>query len=252
MSAIDALLETLDQLAETLLVATAKQPPPSPASWDSYLKKIRLIEHPIPYMYVDSTGHVTVGVGHNLTAHRDHKSLPFKTTSRFERHAVIGGDKGIPIAKDKQQPGRDATEDEKQNDFDFLTRHPKLGEHSVLSGRLKKYTTLELEQADIDSLFQKDIREAKDGLKRVFGESFDRFPLPCQAALIDLQFNLGSLPEKLVDAVKGEGDFAGKSESDRWLAAAKMAHRTKVNDDRNTVISSWFSEGAAQTKSKTP
>ena len=71
------------------------------AALKSYLDQIEQLETPVGYMYVDSTGNVTVGAGHNLTAHKDHKSLPFKTTSRFQRHAVKGGDTGVPITVNK-------------------------------------------------------------------------------------------------------------------------------------------------------
>src|SRR3954452_24177539 len=95
-----------------------------------YLDKIKQLEKPVAYMYVDSTGNVTVGAGHNLTAHKDHKTLPFNTTSRFGRHKVLGGDTGIAITKNKFV-GRAATPEEIQNDFDFLTKNKGLGKYTV-------------------------------------------------------------------------------------------------------------------------
>ena len=147
------------------------------ASLKSYLDKIKQLEKPVGYMYVDSTGNVTVGAGHNLTAHMDHKSLPFKTTSRFARHAVRDGDTGIAITLNKVA-GRPATSVEIQNDFDFLTKHKGLGKYTVESGLLQKYTTLELGPDAIEALFQKDIQKAVDGVKGLFGKDFDSFPVP--------------------------------------------------------------------------
>lgn len=51
-------------------------------------------ENNIPYMYVDTVGKVTVGVGHNLDAHKDMLTLAF-IVKRLTRHHVKGGDTGI-------------------------------------------------------------------------------------------------------------------------------------------------------------
>jgi len=66
-------------------------------------------------MYVDTVGKVTVGVGHNLTAHKDKHKLPFKV-KRLTRHPVKGGDTGIAITK-KKTKGRAATKAEISNDI---------------------------------------------------------------------------------------------------------------------------------------
>ena len=91
-------------------------------------------------MYVDTTGNVTVGVGHNLTAHGDCQSLPF-VVKRLERKAVLGGDRGTPIGP-PLTIGRPATVTEKRNDYDFLTSHTGLGKYAP--EQLAAYTTLEL------------------------------------------------------------------------------------------------------------
>jgi hypothetical protein len=70
------------------------------------------LEKNIPFMYVDTTRNVTVGVGHNLTFHNDVATLPF-VIKRFDKHAVIGGDKGVSIAADRRRLDLVATEEEK-------------------------------------------------------------------------------------------------------------------------------------------
>ena len=100
------------------------------ADLTDYFKQIQELEDTAPFMYVDSTGNVTVGSGHNLTALQDHTKLPFKTTDRFERKAVAGGDRGVPITVNKMV-GRNATPEEIQNDFNFLNKHKGLSKFGI-------------------------------------------------------------------------------------------------------------------------
>ena len=122
------------------------------------------------------------------------------------------------------------------------------------SGLLEKYTTLELGSDAVDALFLNDINTAVDGVKSIFGKDFDSFPLPCRAALIDIQFNTGSVNHlpTVVHAAKGTGPFAGKSASERWLAAATASNRPDASSERNNLIANWFRGGAAQAKLKKP
>src|ERR1700675_5146950 len=97
-----------------------------------------MFEQNIPFMYVDTEKKITVGVGHNLSSHNDVLQLAF-VVKRFERHAVKGGDAGIPINVQVRTKDRKATSSEKQNDFDFLNRHTGLGHYGP--DQLAKYTT---------------------------------------------------------------------------------------------------------------
>lgn len=72
----------------------------------------------IPYMYVDTVGDVTVGVGHDIDANNDLLKLPF-IVKRFTRHKVIGGDTGISITSN-QTLDRPASQAEIKNEYDFL------------------------------------------------------------------------------------------------------------------------------------
>lgn len=218
---------------------------------NTYLNKLKQasFENNVPYMYVDSTKNITVGVGHNLTRAQDQTSLPFKV-KRFERHAVKGGDTGQPISTN-QVLNRMAQPDEIQNDYDFLNKHKALGQYTVDSGKLQKYTTVELDQDDIDSLFQDDLNDAIKVLTTVFtAAKFAGFPLACQAALIDLQFNTGNIKgfPTLIRAVKGEGEFKGKSMRDRWMAAGLQSNRPQLRGERNAQVLQWFNQGANEAK----
>ena len=212
----------------------------------TYLEKLKQpdFEDSIPYMYVDSVGKITVGVGHNLSAHRDHESLAF-VVKRFDRHHVIGGDVGIPIPKEFRTLNRAATRSEIKNDFDFLHAHVGLKKYSP--SNLEKYTTLEIPLSEINRVFENDLKTHIDVARREFGAAFEKFPIPCQAALIDFAFNAGSFrlfKRAFLPAVKGEGAYAGKPESERWKAAAAASPRAWVQSSRNLEVARWLNVGA--------
>ena len=200
-------------------------------------------EQTIPYMYVDTVGKITVGVGHNITAHGDLGSLKFDV-KRLTRKAVKGGDTGIPIGQPKNI-GRSATAAEKKADYDFLFKHKGLGSYGPT--QLAAYTTLEMKAGDITALFEKDLQEHIAIVLGVFGTAFAVYPVTCKAALIDIAFNCGSFATfpTLVSVVKGQGAYAGKSAPERWKAAVTYSTRGKVSAARNKQIADWFKAGAA-------
>lgn len=200
-------------------------------------------EKTIPYMYVDTEGKVTVGVGHNLTAHGDCQELKF-VVKRLTRKAVKGGDQGIPIGEPKTID-RQAFNPEKQNDYDFLHKHKGLGHFAP--HQLAAYTTLEMDLKDIAKLFEEDLQAHIAIARDAFGAAFDTYPVPCQAALIDIAFNCGSFKSfqtTFVPAVKGEGAYANKTWKERMQIAAKHSRRGKVNASRNAEIAKWLLESA--------
>ena len=202
------------------------------------LKKTEF-EDNIPYMYVDTVGKITVGVGHNLSFHKDQKTLQF-VIRRFERHRVIGGDVGVPIRHERV--GK-ATSEEIQNDFDFLTLHPGLGNYHA--SQLQKYTTVELGQSDIDRLFWIDVDRAIKTTRSTFSK-LDSYPVSCQAALIDIAFNAGSFNSfrpHFVPAVLGTGHFAKKTVSQRWDSVILHSRRGQCSHLRNHTIAQWLRDG---------
>ncbi|HZT80393.1 MAG TPA: hypothetical protein VFA26_09230, partial [Gemmataceae bacterium] len=212
----------------------------------SYLDKLKgsAFEKNIPYMYVDTTGNVTVGVGHNLTSHDDCQELAF-VVKRLTRKAVLGGDQGTPISS-PQRIGKKAFPTEKQNDYDFLESHTGLGKFAP--EQLAAYTTLEMESDEINRLFNEDLQDAIDIARTTFtAAAFDDYPVSCQAALIDIAFNCGTFASfhTLVKAIKGQSPYAGKPWSVRWKAAALHSKRGKVNIQRNAQIAQWLMLGAS-------
>jgi len=97
-------------------------------------------------------------------------------------------------------------------------------------------------------LFKKDLERAIRHARKVLGVAFDKYPVTCQAAIIDLVFNLGSLGgfPNFKHAIKGTGKFKGKSMSERWKAAAKESYRPDVKQPRNSEIKQWLLDGAKE------
>ena len=201
-----------------------------------------------PYMYVDTAGKVTVGVGHNLTDdYNALKTISF-TVKRLERHKVSSGDKGISISS-ATRLNLPASYDEIVNDYNFLKNNSKLGTYTVSSGLMAKYTTLELSIRESDRLFEKDSKDAVGKCRKEFGPAFDTFPVSCQAVLMDIAFNVGNFIKyrpHFVAAIKGQGTHAGKSMSERWTFAAQHASRNVKNLKRDMTIKEWLKQGIAE------
>ncbi len=216
------------------------------------------LEKSIPYMYVDSQNKVTVGAGHNLTSHKDHKDLKFKI-KRHERHQVLGGDVGIPIPKERPIDAP-ALPTEIQNDFAFLTAHAGSKQGEALSkyvatqsgDPMRKFTTVELDQTEIDGIFWKDMVDAIGTARAAFPkDAFDGYPVTCQAALIDIAFNTGRVNfPNLKKAINGEAPYSGKPESERWEIAASESNRPAADEKRNKQIAAWFRGGVTEAKAK--
>lgn len=214
----------------------------------TFLNELRTpdFEDDIPYMYVDSEGKITVGVGHNLSAHRDVLKLKF-ITKRRTRKAVKGGDQGVPLDA-KRGLEMTASTAEIQNDYDFLVKNNGLRKY--LPTQLEAYTTLELPASDIDSLFDSDLAGAIAAAKKPFGIAFDGYPESAKAALIDIAFNTGNVAgfQILVMAILGSGSYGKQSMSDRWKVAARESKRGQVKPRRNTVVEQWFLDAAKASK----
>ena len=221
-------------------------------------EKLDMLENPsfennIPFMYVDSSAKVTVGVGHNLTDISTADRKTFFTKRKFMVRRLVraldhlataaqGRVKNIPVPK-VDRMGQPANEAEIQADFDYLTLLPGLKSISPITSRQNMLiqTTVEMDAAVIREVFVEDLKKFKKQAQEVFAD-FDSFPVPCQAAIIDLIFNYGKAgfvqhKKALVDAVKS-------SEQDKWVSAAKLSNRTSANAERNTKVSGWFMGGS--------
>jgi hypothetical protein len=113
-----------------------------------------------------------------------------------------------------------ASAGEIQNDFNFLTNHKGLGKFPA--SQLAKYTTLELADDETNRLLDQDLAETVRIAKAELPD-LGSYPIECQAALIDIAFNVGnfvSFRPTIVSAIKGQGLYAKKTLLKGWKAAA--------------------------------
>ena len=158
-----------------------------------YLPHARQHEGAISWMYKDSVGVVTIGIGHALE------------TAAEARHIFL------------------INQDEAEADWTTIK--------SMLAGRVAAYyaayTKLRITERAIDALFERDCAEEIADLARVI-PGFADFPKAAQIALIDLDFNLGTdglkkkFP-KLMAAVRARN----------WAVCAIESNRPQLSQARN-------------------
>lgn len=185
------------------------------------IDRLRKFEGVIPYMYLDTDGNVTVGVGHLLSNSVAANPLPFVDK------------KSNLAAVDTQK----AAEWQTVSDLDA----------GHAASYYDRFTQLKLQDADINALLSGDAAKVEDQLRDKFFD-YDTFPEKAQAGLIDMGFNLG-VPKLIakfptfVKAVKGKD----------WATAAAECHRKPpVSENRNNEIKQLFLDAASGFRESSP
>jgi len=170
-------------------------------------ERLKRHEAVIPWMYLDTTGHVTVACGRCLETVAEAKTLPF--VDRTTR---------LPATPEAIEQG-----------FEKVQAAPP--------GKLARFyrglSSVDLPTDAIDRILDADVVWFWTELQRLLPE-VRSYPDHIQEALLDLAYNLG--PAGLM-ARKNLIAAARKSD---WEAAATLAHRRQVSDDRNKEIAGLF------------
>ena len=176
------------------------------------LPSLKRSEGSVPYMYLDTAGLVTVGVGNML-----------KDVAAAQALAFVD-----------RKTRKKATKEQIKTDYETVKKQTK--------GRLytfyKTHTKLDLPQTEIDRLLNKRIEEFLKLLKGKFPD-FDKYPLDAEEALFDMGFNLGvaklmSEFPKFVKAVKDQD----------WDTAAAQCKRGGIGETRNKHTKELFEKAA--------
>ena len=168
-----------------------------------------------PYMYLDTNGYVTVGIGQMLPDANAAKKL------------------GFVRRKDQTV----ATDEEIETDFNNVSDQVK----GMKATYYKKYTALDLPDTAIYALLQKVIEECNDALTSSF-TGFDTYPAAAKRALLDMQYNLGTTKlGKFTDLKKAV-------EAQDWKTASKQCHRKGPSAERNDWTRDKFLEAAQADK----
>jgi GH24 family phage-related lysozyme (muramidase) len=118
----------------------------------------------VPYMYLDTVGRVTVGVGHMIASSSLAQELSF-------------------VVRGTAQPASAA---QIVADYNSVSAQPK----GMLFTHYQPFTRLQMTPAAVDQLLEKDIAQMESGVRASF-RGYDNYPAPAQDALLDMAFNLG-------------------------------------------------------------
>jgi GH24 family phage-related lysozyme (muramidase) len=184
------------------------------------IERTRRFEGVIPFMYLDTGGNVTVGVGHLLS------------------DSAAGGLSFV----DKLT---DVPADEIQKSAEWLTVSELEPGHAA--GYYAASTKLMLRDADIDSLLTGDLTVVEDQLRGQFPD-YDTYPQQALAGLIDMGFNLGV--HKLISKFP---IFVGAVRDKNWATAAAECHRkAPISDERNDAVKQLFIDAAGGSSESDP
>jgi GH24 family phage-related lysozyme (muramidase) len=181
----------------------------------TYLPQLKIFEGVSSWMYVDTTGNVTVGVG-NLVAN-------------------VAAAQGLAFVLRSNSDAGPATADDIQQDFDNVK--------GQLPGRLvsfyEQFTRLDLPDSVIDSLLNSRVVEFTTGIRTAFPD-YDSYPAEACAAIFDMAFNLGL--SKLTSEFP---HFCRAVKAKDWATAASQCERNGIGDSRNTWTQAQFLAAAS-------
>ena len=173
---------------------------------DESLVKLEWFEGSIPWMYLDTRGHVTVGVGLMVPGAAAAEKLPF----------VIAG--------------RAATSAEIATEFARVEAMP-MGRPALF---YRQKDGLLLAKSDIDSLLR-NVLEGFEGELRSRLSGYDEFPDSVKIALLDMAYNLGP-----VGLIHGFPTLIAAVEAGNWAKASANCFRHGPGAARNQWTQAMF------------
>jgi hypothetical protein len=186
------------------------------AAWYAFTKGY---EGAIPYMYLDTKGLVTVGIGNLIDPVATARLLPFQ----FKTHNKLG-----------QRPGLFATHAQIEAEWNHLKNHPKRAVFMSKGHELcAPETNLELNPTNLASLFQSKSNSNEQYLRGVY-PSFAKWPADAQLAVMSMAWALGPAfhkkwPKFHAACVKGDFDNAAGNCEIRH-SRRNTAHRTLLGN----------------------
>jgi GH24 family phage-related lysozyme (muramidase) len=190
----------------------------------TYLPKLKEFEGVYSYMYLDTTGNVTVGVGNLLPSAAAAQKLAFVLRPN-------------PLASPPILT-RPATLDEIAADFDSIDNQPP----GKLAGYYKQFTRLDLPGNVIDALLGSRVQEFTAALCTAFPD-FNSYPAEACAAIFDMAFNMGL--GKLTSAFPS---FCKAVKRMDWATAAAQCRRIGINNARNDWTKAQLEKACANSK----
>ena len=190
-----------------------------------FRQHVAVHETSVPYMYLDTVGKVTVGLGHLIENAAAAKQLPFVT-----RKAPGPG-----------RPPHPAHPAHIANAFNRVLNSGRTGAHT----KFRDLTHIELSPIAIETLFGDDFATFVSQLNSAFPE-FETYPAGVQLGMLDLVYNMGK-----GRFVRLFTQFQAALELRNWIRVADESKRTEVDIKnnpvpmtvlRNQVVRGWFLE----------
>ncbi len=194
----------------------------------TYLPKLKEFEGVVPFMYLDTAGNVTVGVGNLLANAAAAQALA------FVRRPDANGKAPVPAVP--------ATLAEIESGFDSIGRQTP----GKLASYYRQFTNLDLPMSAIDALLMTRVQEFA-GLLRITFPDFDAYPAEACAAIFDMAFNLGA--GKLTSQFPGLCRAIGNED---WGKAAAECHRFGPGPARNNWTKAQFQAAAIAANEPAP
>lgn len=249
----------------SLCVATPSSTPSptlSQALIDAYWVHAREHEGSVPYLYVDSVGKVTIGVGRMIGNEADLKSF-YATHNTALVHAPGSTAACTVIRGVKSEQGPMGKSGAPVTEADFLEafRHmtslgAKLLETAAAAGveAKKKAANAKSQAGCTDIRLSDEAAKAEFArkLREMFGEltrgtasanvggtversnpyaGFEEFPASAQLAVLDLMYNLGAQGLRMKWPT-----FTKAVKDRRWKDAAEASNRPQLSADRNAWV----------------
>ena len=179
-----------------------------------YLPFARSFEGAIPYLYLDTAGIVTVGIGHALETAGEAAVLPF----------VLGAG------------GARATTAEIEADYAAVKALPK----GRVAAFYRPFSRTVLGDDAIADLFTTDLNDFLAELGRKVA-GFDELPRGAQLALLDMAYNLG-----VRGLLEGFPRMMNCLARHDWSGCARESRRPQLSAARNQQVADWLQGAAAK------
>jgi GH24 family phage-related lysozyme (muramidase) len=179
---------------------------------DDSVAKLSYFEGSVPWMYRDTNGYVTVGVGQMLPSGTSAQALAF----------VDGAN-------------NPASGDSILTDYLRVVALPA----AMNANSYRVQTSLSLTDATIAALLTAQVGECDSALNGRFA-NYGSFPDPAKLGLLDMVYNLGV--HGLFSGFPTFMQYVGNTD---WANAALQCHRVGPSDERNTWTKAQFQAAAA-------